>query len=153
MGHKTTLSALIIIAAIILSANRKVKKYNFNDFDPNLVQFPAISEDNFFEKNALEKLDNIIKSNNISIIYDDPGIEDAGEGVPIGHPDCKHPYMIAKGNKTYCAFPNRIDIAIHYLKTGGFENRMESYEKMAARVMSFRRMNFYVTFCLKKSKI
>jgi hypothetical protein len=139
MGSKTTLSALIIIAAIILSANRKSKRYNFNDFDSNLVQYPAIYEDDFFDKDALAQLDNIIKSNNISIIFDDPGIQDAGEGAPIDHIDCTHPYMIAKGNKTYCAFPNRIDIAMHYLKTGGFENRMESYEKMAARVMSFRR--------------
>ena len=78
MGSKTTLSALIIIAAIILSANRKSKRYNFNDFDSNLVQYPAIYEDDFFDKDALAQLDNIIKSNNISIIFDDPGIQDAG---------------------------------------------------------------------------
>lgn len=138
MSNKVGISFLILALTIALWVRINPKKYMFNNFDANLEKYPLIYENNFFDSNALEKLDQIVKSRNVSIIFDDPGVESAGEAKPIDDPDCKHPFLISKGNSTYCAFPSRIDIGIHYLKTGGFENRMEKYETMAARVMTFR---------------
>ncbi|CAF1011998.1 unnamed protein product [Brachionus calyciflorus] len=119
------LTLILLIGAIYLGYFRNSeKKYIFNNFDPSLKQFPLIYEENFFDSKSLEKLDKIVKS--------------TGEAKPIEDPDCRHPYMVSKNNNTFCAFPSRIDIGEHYLKTGGFENHMEKYETMTARVMTFR---------------
>lgn len=138
MSKKVGIIILILSLAAAIWLRPNKKKHLFNDFDANLEKFPLIYENHFFDSKALIELDKIIKSRNVSIIFDDPGIESAGEAKPIEDPDCKHPFLISKGNNSYCAFPSRIDIGIHYLKTGGFENRMEKYETMAARVMTFR---------------
>ena len=125
---------LFSLAFILLY--RSPKKYNLNSYEKDLEQYPWIYEDDFFEQDALLILDNVIKSNKLSMIVEDTGVQSAGESVPIGHEDCAHPYMTEKG--TFCALPNRLDVAMHFLKTGGFDHKMESYEKMAARMLTFR---------------
>ena len=111
--------------------------YELDSFDSSLGQDPWAYEKNFFDNDALKKLDEIVKSNNFSVILEDEGVQSAGESVPLDHPDCDHPYMTVKENK-FCALPNRLDVAMHFLKTGGFDKKMETYEKMAARIITFR---------------
>jgi hypothetical protein len=133
---------ILIIGVAVLISRRKKEQHKFDFVDPNMPHYDWIYEDNFFDQKAINKLEEILKQNKVWIILDDTGIESAGEQVPFGHPDCDHPYMIPKENKTFCALPHRIDVAMHYLKIGGFDNNMESYEKMASRIMTFRHKFF-----------
>lgn len=131
-----TVSFIILFAALV-KRQFFSKKYNFEVIQ-NVPKFDWIYENDFFTKDTLENLDKIIQANKIEIILEDTGVENAGEMVPAGHPDCDHPYMSLSANGSFCLIPKRIDIAMHYMKTGGFEGIMESFDKMAARLFSFR---------------
>jgi hypothetical protein len=100
--------------------------------------YHAIYEKNFFQIEALEHLKEIFRTIKFSIIADDTGIEGAGETKPAGHPDCKHPFMTYNANRTLCSFPHRLDIALHYMKTGGFGGKFDTPEKLASKLYSFR---------------
>lgn len=132
-------SSLILITSFLLVSFRQnniSNNYDIDTFDNSLEQDPWLYENDFFDKDALEKLDQIVKSSKLRVIVEDEGIQEAGEAVPLNHPNCNHPYMTVK--KSFCALPNRLDVAMHFLQTGGFNGRMESYEKMAARIITFR---------------
>ena len=129
-------SSLILIASFMLISFNKNTEYDIEKVDIALDQDPWLYESDFFDTDALKKLDDVVKSSKLRVIVEDEGVQDAGEAVPLNHSNCNHPYMTVK--KTFCAFPNRLDVAMHFLQTGGFNGRMEMYEKMAARIITFR---------------
>jgi hypothetical protein len=100
--------------------------------------FHSIYENDFFTEEVLTNLKQIFRTLKISIIADDSGVEGAGEAVPAGHQDCKHPFMTYNANRTLCLFPHRLDIALHYMKTGGFGGNFDTPEKLASKLYSFR---------------
>ena len=100
--------------------------------------YHAIYEKNFFKIEALEHLKEIFRTIKFSVIADDTGVEGAGEEKPVGHQDCKHPFMTSNANRTLCLFPHRVDIALHYMKTGGFGGKFDTPEKLASKLYSFR---------------
>jgi hypothetical protein len=116
--------------------------YNYTDevnIASDFSKKEFIYEENYFEEFALKRLEEVILSGNISMILEDEGIGSAGEGVPPGHPDCDHQYMTLNKKGDSCFFPNRLDIGMHYMKTGGFRGHKEFFNKSAARLFSFRR--------------
>lgn len=60
-----------------------------------------------------------------------------GEMRDASDPICKHPLMVADSTYTKCLLPQRVDIARHYLMTGGPDGYKEKYETMASRIQSF----------------
>jgi hypothetical protein len=129
--------SFIILLAAFAKRTLFFKKYNF-EVRQDAPKFSWIYENDFFSKDTLENLDKIIQANKIEIILEDTGVENAGEMVPAGHKDCDHPYMSLSSNGSFCLIPKRIDIAMHFMKTGGFEGIMENFNKMASRLFTFR---------------
>lgn len=74
-----------------------------------------------------------------TVVEDTKNLESAGEAVPIGHLDCNHPYMTLNTNRTMCHFSNRLDVGLHFVKTGGFNGYIEYFERMVARIIPFRK--------------
>jgi hypothetical protein len=64
-------------------------------------------------------------------------VDNIGEALPINDPGCDNPMLSADGNFSRCLLPSRIDIARHYLSTGGPDNFQERYESMVPRLLSF----------------
>jgi hypothetical protein len=52
---------------------------------------------------------------------------------------CDHPFMVPNVNDTACVLAGRIDIARHYMLTGGPEALKEPYERAVSRLLSFGR--------------
>jgi hypothetical protein len=66
--------------------------------------------------------------------------EHIGEAVPIGSDGkCSHPYLIPSQSKKECVLPGRIDIARHFMLSGGVEGIKEGYDDLVSRVQSFGR--------------
>ena len=65
--------------------------------------------------------------------------EHIGEAQPIeAGGACADPFLVPNGNRTLCVLPGRIDIARHFILTGGpMEGLREPYESLASRVQSF----------------
>jgi hypothetical protein len=42
-------------------------------------------------------------------------------------------------NRTLCHFSNRLDVGMHFVKTGGFNGHIEFYDRMVARILPFRK--------------
>ncbi len=74
-----------------------------------------------------------------STIVEDNGVDTAGEAVNIGHPTCRHPFMTLNPQRTKCHFSNRLDVGMHFVKTGGFNGHIEYLDKMVARIIPFRK--------------
>jgi hypothetical protein len=50
---------------------------------------------------------------------------------------CNHPFLIPNANGTKCVLAGRIDVARHYMLTGGPEALKEPYERAVSRLLSF----------------
>jgi hypothetical protein len=48
-------------------------------------------------------------------------------------------------DKTKCVLPGRVDVARHYMKTGGVEGAKRSYNRLVSSVQSFGRYMFNVS--------
>lgn len=64
-------------------------------------------------------------------------VDNIGEALPINDPGCDNPMLSADGTFSRCLLPSRIDIARHYLSTGGPDNFQERYESLVPRLFSF----------------
>eukprot|EP01127_Copromyxa_protea_P006386 TRINITY_DN1621_c0_g1_i2.p1 TRINITY_DN1621_c0_g1~~TRINITY_DN1621_c0_g1_i2.p1 ORF type:complete len:376 (+),score=59.96 TRINITY_DN1621_c0_g1_i2:536-1663(+) len=72
--------------------------------------------------------------------------EHIGEAQPIGaNNTCEHPFLVPSPDKTLCILPGRIDVARHYMRTGGVEGAKKSYNKLLSSVQSFGRYMFNVS--------
>jgi hypothetical protein len=47
--------------------------------------------------------------------------------------------MNLNSNRTYCHLSSRVDVGNHFISSGGFEGRMESYDKLVTRMVSFHK--------------
>lgn len=66
--------------------------------------------------------------------------EHIGEAIKIGaNGKCEHPYLIPSQSKKECVLPGRIDVARHFMLTGGVEGVKEPYDDLVSRVQSFGR--------------
>lgn len=93
---------------------------------------------NFFHNDTIDDLLNSIKNTEfLTKMSKHASALSAGESVPIGHPDCNHPFMVQNLHFNICHFSNRIDVGRHFLNTGGFSNDMETSEKMLSRILLF----------------
>eukprot|EP01013_Petalomonas_cantuscygni_P017357 TRINITY_DN34500_c0_g1_i1.p1 TRINITY_DN34500_c0_g1~~TRINITY_DN34500_c0_g1_i1.p1 ORF type:complete len:481 (-),score=85.64 TRINITY_DN34500_c0_g1_i1:531-1973(-) len=66
--------------------------------------------------------------------------EDVGEGLPIGPGgSCKnvHPLLMANANRTKCILPGRVDVARHFVKTGGVDGLKEPVEMLIPRLQAY----------------
>ena len=121
-----------------------IKSVKYNDFDSSLPSHNWFYERNFFDNETSNQFRDLAFGGDIfSTIVEDNGVESAGEAVPVGHPDCKHPFMTLNLNRTMCHFSNRLDVGMHFVKTGGFNGYIEFYERMVTRIIPFRKRFIY----------
>ena len=112
-------------------------------YNDNLNDVPSYKwsyETNFFHNetsNLFRRL--ALNGESLSTIVEDNGVDSAGEAVPIGHVNCKHPYMTLNPQRTMCHFSNRLDVGMHFVKTGGFNGHIEYLDKMITRIIPFRK--------------
>jgi hypothetical protein len=87
-----------------------------------------------FARDDIRRFDNIAKDNNFYKMQH----EHVGEAVPLGADGkCSHPFLVPSANRTLCVLPGRVDVAQHYIRTGGSEAFKEPYEHAASRLQSF----------------
>ena len=62
-----------------------------------------------------------------------------GEASPYdaANKRCEHPLLIPDAEKKECVFPGRIDVARHFITTGGIQGMKESYDSMVSRTQPF----------------
>ena len=69
--------------------------------------------------------------------------EHVGEALSLkANSTCADPYMVPDSTGTRCVLAGRIDIARHYILTGGLQGMREPFESLASRVQSFGRYMF-----------
>lgn len=61
---------------------------------------------------------------------------------PDSNGKCSKPYTMLNKNTEKCQLPNRIDIAKHFIESGGFNGWKESYQKMLYRLNPFINYQF-----------
>ena len=72
--------------------------------------------------------------------------EHVGEAIDINSDgSCSHYLMVPNKDKTKCILPNRIDIGMHFMQTGGFNALKNEQELMVSRIASFGKYYFNVT--------
>lgn len=68
--------------------------------------------------------------------------EHIGEATAPVNGTCEHPMMIKSKDGTQCVLVGRVDIAGHFIKTGGYVGLKERYEAAVSRLQSFGRYMF-----------
>ena len=132
-------SKYVIIAAVLvvlfgISLNlgfskftRKVDFVKYNDVLPDALSYKWFHLDKFFRNETIQLFqDYAFNEEPFSTIVEEKSVDSAGEAVPIGHPHCKHPYMTLNVNRTLCHFSSRLDVGMHFLKTGGFNGHIRT---------------------------
>eukprot|EP01084_Bolivina_argentea_P005981 11314_1 len=61
---------------------------------------------------------------------------------PTPDGECNKRYTILNNETKKCQFPNRVDIARHYIKTGGYNGLKESYSNLIYRLYPFINYQF-----------
>lgn len=70
--------------------------------------------------------------------------EEIGEGQPLSADGkCDHLYLTPNVNKTLCVLPQRIDVGMGFIKTGGVDGLQELHETMVSRTSSFGQYNMF----------
>ena len=118
----------------------------------HLLHHPLVYSKDFIPKKMGDDLLGLIKemktfpSNAADLQFYKTQHEHIGEAVPIGpNKTCEHPFLIPSQDKTQCVLPGRVDVARHYIMTGGPDGIKEPYEKLVSRVQSFGRYLFNYT--------
>lgn len=132
----------IVIGVFFYNLNnlQRLDPIKYNDVIPDAPSYKWSYLENFFENRTIDLFRTLALSGEpLTTIVEDKSIESAGEAVTVGHVDCKHPFMTLNLNRTMCHFSNRLDVGMHFVKTGGFNGHIEYYERMVARIIPFRR--------------
>lgn len=64
---------------------------------------------------------------------------------PTAEGKCPKPYTILNTETGKCQLPNRVDIAKHFVETGGYNGWKEGYQKMLHRLHPFIKYQFDAT--------
>jgi hypothetical protein len=111
---------LTVLLSIYLARTEEVELTRYNDTLPNRPHHKIFYKKDFFSEKSFQFFNDLATDGrSFSTIVDENNVESAGEAVPVGHPNCRHPFMTLNVNRTLCHFPNRLDVGIHFVKTGG----------------------------------
>lgn len=111
------ISSSVLLPAIIIGAFmynvdhiQRLEPIKYADV---LVDEPAhkwIYSDEFLSRESLHVFRKLVSSGptTFTTTNDPGGVESAGEAVPVGHVDCRHPFMTLNLNRTMCHFSNRL---------------------------------------------
>lgn len=107
----SVLLASILIAFVMYNVNNynrlEPQKYNDQIKDVPIHRWQYIR--NFFQNDSLNLLRQFaLNEEPMSTIVEENSVESAGEAVPAGHLDCRHPFMTLNINRTMCHFSNRL---------------------------------------------
>eukprot|EP01095_Lingulamoeba_sp_RSL-Kostka_P000883 TRINITY_DN1116_c1_g1_i1.p1 TRINITY_DN1116_c1_g1~~TRINITY_DN1116_c1_g1_i1.p1 ORF type:complete len:475 (+),score=174.64 TRINITY_DN1116_c1_g1_i1:52-1476(+) len=69
-------------------------------------------------------------------------LEHIGEAEPLVNGTCPNGLLIPNKSGDLCVLPTRVDIALHYLKTGGVSGLKVSYNGLISRMLSFNKFFF-----------
>ena len=70
--------------------------------------------------------------------------EHIGEAVPPREDgSCPHAFLVPNRDRSLCSLANRIDVGLHYLKSGGPSGIKETQDALVARTLSFSK--FFIT--------
>jgi len=118
----------------------------------HLLGHTAVFEEALIEEEAGYDLIRMLKdmkvfpTNTRELNFYDTDYEHIGEAQPISpNGTCRHPYLVPSSDGSQCVLANRIDIARHFLTTGGIDSLREPYEKMVSRLLSFGAYIFSLT--------
>mmetsp|Transcript_10773 Transcript_10773/g.17998 ORF Transcript_10773/g.17998 Transcript_10773/m.17998 type:complete len:433 (+) Transcript_10773:1797-3095(+) len=112
---------------------------------PHLLHNPAFFVPNLLTKqqaqglrdvalNQIKTFENIAKDNNFYTSLH----EHIGEAEALNEDGtCSHPFLVPNANNTLCILPGRVDVAQHFVRTGGVQALREKFDISAARLQSF----------------
>ena len=143
MAVKTVvLPFVVVIVAIIASVSLLAPRQRIPD---HMINHTLIEAPNFFTEKEVDDLLQFTRDMKeilpLGREYDEYTTltDNVGEAVPYvkGQP-CPR-YLIPNGNKTMCVFAGRIDVARHFIITGGASAMKERYETLVSRIFAFVR--------------
>lgn len=117
------ISSSVLLPAIIIGAFmynvdhiQRLEPIKYADV---LIDEPAhkwIYSDEFFSRESLDVFRKLVSSGptTFTTTNDPGGVESAGEAVPVGHVDCRHPFMTLNLNRTMCHFSNRLGLKKYF---------------------------------------
>ena len=135
----------LVMALIFYSTKKDTKSGNIIDGNDDIKKvYKYIG--GFISENSRMKLQEIFEGLTFKTVqanwtlnyYNDIGeLEDINDdGV------CENPYLILNPLNNMCMFPNRIDVAKHYMTYGGYHGLRENYDKLASRMLYFIEYQF-----------
>jgi hypothetical protein len=107
----SVLLASILIGFVIYNINNynRLEPQKYNDQIKHVPSHPWQYVSNFFQNDSLNLLKELaLNEEPLSTIVEENSVESAGEAVPAGHLDCRHPFMTLNINRTMCHFSNRL---------------------------------------------
>ena len=156
-------SALVVALAAVLTGALLLLSTPRASIPAHLLHHPLIYTENFIPPAVGAELLELIKTmrvfptNAADTQFYRTLREDIGEAVPLtptapnstgavaasgASGRCEHPFLIPNKNRTACVLPGRVDVARHFITTGGPDGVKESYSRLLSRVQSFGRYMF-----------
>eukprot|EP00658_Telonema_sp_P-2_P028714 TRINITY_DN21955_c0_g1_i6.p1 TRINITY_DN21955_c0_g1~~TRINITY_DN21955_c0_g1_i6.p1 ORF type:complete len:334 (-),score=84.92 TRINITY_DN21955_c0_g1_i6:109-1110(-) len=135
------LAALPLIA-VLMAALRKA-----HPIPPHMQNHPMIYDPQLLSPAETSSLRQLLRematfpTNGNDLKFYSTRHEHIGEAVPFQDP-CPHHFFVPSVDRTQCLLPGRIDIARHYIATGGPVSLREPFATLAGRVQSFGRYHF-----------
>lgn len=144
-ASKFVLAAIVATFSIILALYATPRA----NIPAHLLGHKLIYSKKFIPEQVGQDLVNLMKemktfpTNAADLTFYKTKHEHIGEAVPINeNGKCDHPFLIPNSNRSLCVLPGRVDVARHYILTGGPDGIKESYDKLISRVQSFGRYMF-----------
>jgi len=142
-GAAAAVMAIVAMAAAVW-VTRPWSRVQLPD---NLLRHPINVEDDFLSEESAEALRQLLRSGDLGDHLNTNAAdvrsyttrnEHIGEARPLeSDGTCSHHFLIPNTNRTQCILPGRIDVAAHYLRSGGTLGAKEKFEYQAARLLSF----------------
>ncbi|CAJ0566599.1 unnamed protein product, partial [Mesorhabditis spiculigera] len=136
----------IVVVGLAYFANRWYRTPKIPD---HLLHHPAVFVPGLIDENIAEELLEMAKemkefpTNLNDLTFYDTVYEHIGEAQKIGDDGkCADSFLVPNKKGDLCVFPNRIDVARHFMMYGGVEGKKEKFEVSASRLLSFGRYIF-----------
>eukprot|EP00759_Apiculatamorpha_spiralis_P054425 PhF_6_TR6933/c0_g1_i1/m.10148 len=139
------ITAIVVIVGVILSSRTWITR---NPIPPHLMGHTLVDKTNFLSEAIVDEL--LQATRLASPIYSttkEPEVfqtieDNIGEATSVnenanGNSRCPHKLLTLDNTGKRCLLPGRIDVGLHYLKTGGVEAKKENVAKLTSRVQPF----------------
>eukprot|EP00461_Guttulinopsis_vulgaris_P002120 UN02121 len=142
------MKGISIVVAIISLVVGALLLFPRTQLPEHLINRPVVFQENFLPEETHKYLVELIKKQRVfptnaadTTFFE--AVEDIGEAIPIGADGkCDHPFLVPDSKRKKCVIPGRVDVAKHFILSGGPLAFKEFYNKAVTRLLTFGTYNF-----------